>query len=108
MLALVHQLPRGKGITYRFDSVDVAGQPRVKLTAVEAPAEPEQAEPEEPAAPAAIVEAKTGLTAEDVERALAAAEADRLEDERPKGPADVEELLEEAPVEAGEDQGHGD
>ena len=34
MLALVHQLPRGEDVTYRFDSVDVDGEMRVKLTAM--------------------------------------------------------------------------
>jgi hypothetical protein len=46
MLALMHQLPRDEGITYRFESVDVDGAPRVKLIAVPAPepeAEPDQA-----------------------------------------------------------------
>lgn len=41
MLALVHQLPTGNGITYRFDSADVDGQPRVKLTVIPKPEEPE-------------------------------------------------------------------
>jgi len=49
ILAMVHQLPHGEGMKYRFDSVDVDGEdkPRVKLTAVpptpEAPAETEEA-----------------------------------------------------------------
>lgn len=46
LLAMVHQLPGGEGITYRFDTVDVDGEMRVKLTAElpepEAPAEADE------------------------------------------------------------------
>jgi hypothetical protein len=48
MLALIHQLPRGEGWSYRFDSIDVDGEPRVKLTAV-APPEPAAEPAAEPA-----------------------------------------------------------
>lgn len=41
MLALVHQLPRGNGVTYAFEDVDVDGQRRIRLTAVPAPEEEE-------------------------------------------------------------------
>jgi hypothetical protein len=86
LLALVHQLPRSEGVTYRFEPVAVEGEerPRVKMTAVPpAPPEPEPAEPDQ-ADPVAILEEKTGVTMEDIERALAAAEAQRPKDERPK------------------------
>lgn len=47
LLAMVHQLPRDEGVTYRFDSIDVDGESRVKMTAM--PAKPEQPEtPPEP------------------------------------------------------------
>jgi len=46
MLSLLYQLPIGKNITYRFDSVTVDDEMRIRLTAVEAPAE-EVAEPVE-------------------------------------------------------------
>jgi len=44
MLALVHQLPRGEDVTYRFDSVDVDGEMRVKLTAMPPTLEPPEPE----------------------------------------------------------------
>jgi hypothetical protein len=93
MLALVHQLPRGEGITYRFEPVAVEGEerPRVKLIVVEDPCKgvPPAPEPEPPAEPgqadpAAILEEKTGVTPEDLERALAAAETQRAKGEEPK------------------------
>lgn len=34
LLAMVHQLPRGEKIKYRFDTVEMEGEPRLKLTAL--------------------------------------------------------------------------
>jgi hypothetical protein len=47
LLALVHQLPRSEGVTYRFEPVAVEGEerPRVKMTAVSPEPEPEAPEP---------------------------------------------------------------
>jgi len=56
MLSLVHQLPRDEGVTYRFDSVDVDGEPRVKMTAT--PAKPEQPDAEMPDEPQEQTEAE--------------------------------------------------
>jgi hypothetical protein len=48
MLAVIHQLPRGEDWVYAFESVTDEGQPRIKLTAKPAEAEPAEAEaPEE-------------------------------------------------------------
>jgi hypothetical protein len=102
MLALVHQLPRGEGITYRFEPVAVEGEerPRVKLIAVPPATEPEPVRPApgadrhempdraDQADPVEVLEEKTGATLEDIENALAAAEAQRPKGERPKGPAE--------------------
>jgi len=48
MLSLVHQLPRGEDVRYRFDSIDVDGESRVKLTAVPAPVPDDSKAPAEP------------------------------------------------------------
>jgi len=44
MLARIHQLLAREGVTYRFDSADVDGESRVRLTAVPKPEEPEKPE----------------------------------------------------------------
>jgi len=42
VLALIHQLPHNDGRHYRFETVEVEGRPRVKLTSVEAPGREEE------------------------------------------------------------------